>query len=244
MANYVDNRRLFHEIVAHLDVRRAYLKQLAEYERREASRAFRRGRDQKFKTRMPRAIPKPEKPRIPEYVGECLLLIATRVSMKPNFVGYPFREEMVSDAVENSIRYLHNFNPEKSQNPFAYFTQITIRAFLRRIGIEKQYSYIKTKVALEQIHQGVDHATMMGESYELRDPSWAGYENVQEFVRDYEEKMQLSRVKPVRERVVVEDEENPTFDFLDDENLEEGTEFLVPEADGRLPDDEPVSDEE
>lgn len=84
-------------------------------------------------------------PPIPSYIGECLLQIATKLSRKPNFVNYTFREEMVSDGLENCINYLHNFDPEKSKNPFAYFTQIIYFAFLRRIEKEKKHLYIKQK---------------------------------------------------------------------------------------------------
>jgi hypothetical protein len=86
-----------------------------------------------------------ELPKIPKYVGECLYKIATRLSMKPNFINYTFRDEMISDGLENCITYLHNFDPEKSQNPFAYFTQIIYYAFLRRIENEKKHLYIKQK---------------------------------------------------------------------------------------------------
>ena len=65
-----------------------------------------------------------DKPRIPEYIGECLLKISTRLSTKPNFINYTYRDEMISDGIENCVNYIGNFNPEKSTNPFAYFTQI------------------------------------------------------------------------------------------------------------------------
>lgn len=86
------------------------------------------------------------KPKVPRYIGECFLKIATHLSYKPNFVNYMFREDMVCDAVENCLQYIHNFNPEKSTNPFAYFTQVTWYAFLRRIAKEKKQLEIKTKI--------------------------------------------------------------------------------------------------
>jgi len=86
------------------------------------------------------------KPRIPNYIGECFLKIATHLSYKPNFVNYMFREEMISDGIENCVQYISNFNPEKSKNPFAYFTQIIWYAFLRRIQKEKKQLDIKTKI--------------------------------------------------------------------------------------------------
>ena len=87
-----------------------------------------------------------EKPRIPRYIGECFLKIATHLSFTPNFVNYMFKEDMISDGIENCVQYIHNFNPEKSQNPFAYFTQIIHYAFLRRIQKEKKQLEIKNKI--------------------------------------------------------------------------------------------------
>jgi len=91
---------------------------------------------------------KKPKPPIPEYVGKCILLIAQRLSMKPNFANYSFVDDMISDGVENCISYFDNFDPSKYTNPFAYFTQIIYYAFLRRILKEKKQQYIKHK-ALE-----------------------------------------------------------------------------------------------
>jgi hypothetical protein len=86
------------------------------------------------------------KPIISRYIGECFLKIATHLSYKPNFVNYMFREDMVSDGIENCVQYINNFNPEKSTNPFAYFTQIVYFAFLRRIAKEKKQLEIKNKI--------------------------------------------------------------------------------------------------
>lgn len=88
----------------------------------------------------------PNKPPISNYIGECILKIATHLSFKPNFVNYMFKDDMISDGIENCIQYLLNFNPEKSQNPFAYFTQIIHFAFIRRIGKEKRQLEIKNKI--------------------------------------------------------------------------------------------------
>ena len=87
------------------------------------------------------------KPRITNYLGECFLKIATHLSYKPNFVNYMFRDDMISDGIENCVQYIHNFDPEKSRNPFAYFTQIIHYAFLRRIQKEKKQLEIKTKIS-------------------------------------------------------------------------------------------------
>ena len=86
------------------------------------------------------------KPRITNYLGSCFLKIATHLSYKPNFVNYMFRDDMISDGIENCVQYIHNFDPEKSRNPSAYFTQIIHYAFLRRIQKEKKQLDIKNKI--------------------------------------------------------------------------------------------------
>ena len=86
------------------------------------------------------------KPRITNYLGSCFLKIATHLSYKPNFVNYMFKDDMVCDGIENCVQYIDNFNPDKSRNPFAYFTQIIHYAFLRRIQKEKRQLDIKQKI--------------------------------------------------------------------------------------------------
>jgi len=97
------------------------------------------------------------KPRITNYLGECFLKIATHLSFKPNFVNYIFKDDMISDGIENCVQYIHNFNPEKSQNPFAYFTQIIHYAFLRRIQKEKKQLEIKNKIIEKNGYEEVFH---------------------------------------------------------------------------------------
>jgi hypothetical protein len=89
------------------------------------------------------------KPIVSNYIGECILKIATHLSYKPNFINYSYREEMISDGIENCLQYIDNFDPSKSNNPFAYFTQIIYYAFLRRIQKEKKQTYIKGKMIQE-----------------------------------------------------------------------------------------------
>ena len=88
-----------------------------------------------------------DRPIVPTYVGECIMKIATHLARKPNFVNYTFKEEMISDGIENCLQYIDNFNPDKSNNPFAYFTQIIYFAFLRRIQKEKKNLFVKFKLS-------------------------------------------------------------------------------------------------
>jgi hypothetical protein len=89
-----------------------------------------------------------EKPPVDNYLGSCFLKIANHLSYRPNFINYTFRDDMISDGIENCLQYLDNFNPNKSKNPFAYFTQIIFYAFVRRIQKEKKQVTIKQKLIL------------------------------------------------------------------------------------------------
>ena len=134
-------------------------------------------------------------PRIPDMVGAALLKIANRLSTKPNFINYTFREEMVSDGIENCINYIGNFDPGKSKNPFAYFTQIIYYAFLRRIQKEKKQLYIKHK-AIEN-HQAFDEwidpidGTRITADPHNHEPT----EYMKDFVRSFESKERESKQK-------------------------------------------------
>jgi hypothetical protein len=89
------------------------------------------------------------KPPVSNYIGNCFLKIANHLSYRPNFINYTFRDDMISDGIENCLQYLDNFNPNKSNNPFAYFTQIIYYAFIRRIQKEKKQTTIKHKILLD-----------------------------------------------------------------------------------------------
>jgi hypothetical protein len=124
------------------------------------------------------------KPNIPNYIGECWMKIAEGLSHKPNFINYTYRDEMISDGIENCLMYFDNFNPEVSKNPFAYFTQIIYYAFLRRIQKEKKQLYIKYK-STEQI--GVLDEFEMMDFEDGTSKQFELYDNIAEFIENYEE---------------------------------------------------------
>ena len=89
-------------------------------------------------------------PKVPDYIAQSFLRIAEGLSHKSNFIRYTYREEMVMDAVENCLKAISNYNIETATrtgkpNAFAYFTQITWYAFLRRIAKEKKQQDVKLK---------------------------------------------------------------------------------------------------
>ena len=115
-----------------------------------------------WKTEYEKAEEKGEEfPPITNYIGECFLKIATHLSYRPNFINYTYRDDMISDGIENCLQYVANFNPEKSKNPFAYFTQIIYYAFLRRIAKEKKQSHVKNKSIEKNVYE--TYVTMPGD---------------------------------------------------------------------------------
>ena len=132
-----------------------------------------------------------EPPPIPNYIGECFMKIAEGLSHKPNFINYTYRDEMISDGIENCIMYFNNFNPEKSKNPFAYFTQIIYYAFLRRIQKEKKQTYVKYK-ATEMI--GILDEFEMLEFEDGTTKQFELYDNIGEFIENYEEAKAAKKV--------------------------------------------------
>jgi len=164
MANYVDNKQLYAVIL-----------------------------DYKVKVKDAKENEQP-KPKIPNYVGECILLIAKRLSTKPNFVNYSYRDEMISDGIENCISYFDNFDPAKSDNPFAYFTQIIYFAFLRRIQKEKKQVYIKHKAAENSML--FNEMVEQGEEGEFNfNPMDFDSENVSDFIKAFEEGIDKKKIK-------------------------------------------------
>jgi DNA-directed RNA polymerase specialized sigma24 family protein len=101
-------------------------------------------------------------PPVTNYIGECFLKIANHLSYRPNFINYTYKDDMISDGIENCLQYASNFNPEKSSNPFAYFTQIIYYAFIRRIQKEKKQTHVKKRIVAGSNYQSFD--TMPGDS--------------------------------------------------------------------------------
>ena len=132
-------------------------------------------------------------PRIPNYIGECIFKISTRLASRPNFSGYTYKDDMISDGLENAIQALGNFDPEKSSNPFAYFTQIIWYAFLRRIDKEKKQLYIKHKVVENSVIHGTAVEKTQGDS---GDAAFIDLNNeyMNNFVQNFEDTMERKKV--------------------------------------------------
>lgn len=86
-------------------------------------------------------------------IGKAIMLISEGLSKRFNFSGYSssWKEEMISDGIEASIKGLINFDETKYNNPHAYITQACFNAFVQRIKKErkemaKKYSYFVNNV--------------------------------------------------------------------------------------------------
>jgi hypothetical protein len=135
-----------------------------------------------------------EEPRLPEYIGECIFKIAHKLSTMPRFINYSYRDEMISDGIENCIMYFKDYNPEIGQNPFAYFTQIIYYAFLRRIGKEEKNRYIIYKNYQESIvNKGDSHILVDSDDNHLM-PTQI-YDNISEFMEKFERKEEEKKIK-------------------------------------------------
>lgn len=136
------------------------------------------------------------KPGVNDYIGKCFMDIAENLAKKPNFANYPFKEEMIGDAVENCIMYATNFNPAKSKNPFAFFTQIIFYAFLRRIQKEKKQLYIKMK-QFEEFDPSGKFRNWLKDKFEPEQNPFSDILNLTpEDIKQFEEKMK-GKKKPV-----------------------------------------------
>jgi hypothetical protein len=138
------------------------------------------------------------KPKIPDILGKQLLLIAENLSHKSWFSSYPFKEELIGDAIENCILYFDNFNPKKYKNPFAYFTQIIYFAFRRRIIKERKQLYTKYKFAEHQAVLGEQEQSQPDEDGMARQ-QFEQYDNITDFIKNFED-MESEKKKKISEK--------------------------------------------
>jgi DNA-directed RNA polymerase specialized sigma24 family protein len=131
-----------------------------------------------------------EKPIPNDYIGKCLFDLATHLSFNQSFINYSYKEDMISDAVENCLTYIHNYDPEKSNNPFAYFTTISWYAFIRRINKEKRQTYLKYKSAENMgLTSGLSH-TQENDDETYNESSYVDYLNQSNnIIESYENSM-------------------------------------------------------
>ena len=148
-------------------------------------------------------------PRIPEYVGECILKIANKLSHKSNFINYSYRDDMILDGIENCVQCVDNFDHTRFSNPFSYFTQVIYFAFLRRIAKEKKQAYIRGKMvqtmALEAFEvQGHDEDGDFMQAYQAFIQTHQNFDD--SFVKKKEAKKEAKKKPSLEDFIEVEQE--------------------------------------
>ena len=148
-------------------------------------------------------------PKIPEYFGEAIIQIATRFSRRPNFIGYSFRDEMISDAIEHALVAVDKFDANKSSNPFSYITTMVYYSFIRRIAKEKRQSYIRSKLIQD----------MPIDSFDIQDHDDDNdfMNNYMAFIQSHQNFDDTQEKKVPKQKVV---QRGPLEDFLEDYQLE------------------------
>ena len=145
-----------------------------------------------------------EIPRIPNYIGECIWKIANKLSTKPCFIGYSFREDMIGDGIENCILYFHDYDPEIGKNPFAYFTQVIYFAFIRRINKEERNRYTVYKNFQETILNN-GHESLLTDSDDNHVFSADLYDNINEFMKKFEKKESVKKEKRKNAKAILDE---------------------------------------
>lgn len=153
-------------------------------------------------------------PIVPNYIGECFYKIATRLASRPNFYSYSYKEEMIGDAIENCIHYVKSFNPDKSTNPFSYFTQVSWNAFIGRINKEKKQQYVKYKSMEHMVINNSNFAQQVSDVPHIITPEF--HENAQSFIGSFEENIEKAKQKK-EEKLA---EKRALENFIEDDNNE------------------------
>lgn len=155
-----------------------------------------------------------KKPKIPEYIGECIYKIATNLIKSYKFNNkYAFEDQMISDAWLQCLEYLDTFDPERSTSAFSFFTQTCYNRFILTIKTEKKEMYIRTRMMIDMPANG-ELADVDDEDHSM-DNVEVAYENMHEFVREYEEKNGLNKVRKKRARNGTKDgDDRPKLSFI------------------------------
>lgn len=128
---------------------------------------------------------------MPTYIGQSIWDIVNNFSYAKSFINYTFREDMVLDGFENCIKYFHNFNTDKYDNPHAYFTMIANNAFKNRIKIEERERYAKYKTFVESMTSSEINDFMSEEGLQFG----MVYDNIYEFIKKFEAKEAVAKAK-------------------------------------------------
>lgn len=194
--DYVDNKQLYEAMKEYNSRRKPYDNKLNELnERLEQSST--KEEQKSIKEEIEQMTNNP--PEIGDYIGKCIIEIAKHVRFRPNFIGYTYNDDMESDAIFTCLQAVPKFNPDNTNNPFAYFTRTAIHSFLKRIEAEKKQQLIKGRM-LSQLP--MDVFTTRDDTLDNPDDfvnTYVEFMRDNESVEDYFEKKRVIRKQKAKE---------------------------------------------
>lgn len=128
-----------------------------------------------------------KEPRMSDAIGLAIIQICTNLAVRANFSGYTYKDEMIADAIENCVFAAKSFDPDKTNNPFAYFTMVAWNAFIRRISKEKRQTYIK--------HKNFEASHLKFELEGELSTGSIGNEYSHDVIRQFEDKLAADKIK-------------------------------------------------
>lgn len=163
-----------------------------------------------------------ERPPVTDTMAHAIVQIATRMSNSYNFVGYTYKDEMIADGILKSLSKIHLFDPLKSENVFAYVSQICWNAFINRITIEQNQSSVKArlireKMSSEFVSHGVDADADDGSNafveFLKENDSYVDYNELRKEVATTSDTLKHRNKTAYVKKTVVAAEEIPVFDL-------------------------------
>lgn len=126
-----------------------------------------------------------------------LQLLCSKYAKKGNFINYSYNEDMQAYAMMMLVRTWNSFDPAKSNNPFAFFTQCIKNSFIQYLNQEKRQRDVRDVILIDQgmnPSYGYDDGTTRSGG-ELEDE-----QNLDLLIPDIESKMAAEDEEPPIER--------------------------------------------
>ena len=87
--------------------------------------------------------------KMTDKLAHMLTLLTTRYASKGNFASYSYLDDMRSYAMLMLCKTWNSFNIEKSENPFAFFTQCIKNSFRQYLNSEKKQRDIRDQLLVD-----------------------------------------------------------------------------------------------
>jgi DNA-directed RNA polymerase specialized sigma subunit len=95
---------------------------------------------------LPEVIKCKEKGEMSDRLAEMLQLLTAKYGRSAQFGGYTFNDDMQAYAMMMLCKTWSGFNPERSSNPFAYYTQSIKNSFKQFLNREKVQRVVRDEL--------------------------------------------------------------------------------------------------